>query len=115
MDWKTEWRKLAWLLAGFLACFWLPVGHARVDVALLAALSLVRWYAQEHVLLCLVPALFIAGAIGVFVSQGAVMRYFGPKANKLLAYGVASVWPARLTRFSTPPRADPIAPRMSRI
>ena len=91
MDWKTEWRKLAWLLAGFLACFWLPVGHARFDAALLAALSLVRWYAQEHVLLCLVPALFIAGAIGVFVSQGAVMRYFGPKANKLLAYGVASV------------------------
>lgn len=91
MDWKSEWKKLAWLMAGFLACFYLPVGHARFDTAVLEALKLVRWYAQEHVLLCLVPAFFIAGAIGVFVSQSAVMKYFGPKANKLLAYGVASV------------------------
>jgi uncharacterized membrane protein YraQ (UPF0718 family) len=51
----------------------------------------VKWYAQEHVLLCLIPAFFIAGAIGVFVSQASVMKYLGPKANKWLAYGVASV------------------------
>ena len=55
------------------------------------ALYLVRWYAQEHVLLCLIPAFFIAGAIAVFISQDAVMKYLGPKANKVLAYGVASV------------------------
>ncbi|MEI7901632.1 MAG: permease [bacterium] len=91
MDWKKEWKKLAWILAGFLACFYLPVGHVRFDRAVLEAMKLLRWYAQEHVLLCLVPAFFIAGAIGVFVSQSAVMKYFGPKANKLLAYGVASV------------------------
>jgi len=91
MDLKAESRKMAWLAAGFLACFYLPVGHARFDAAVLEAMKLVRWYAREHVLLCLVPAFFIAGAIGVFVSQNAVMRYFGPKANKLLAYGVASV------------------------
>ncbi len=91
MDWKSEWKKLAWIVAGFLACFYLPVGVARFDHALLEAAHLVKWYAQEHVLLCLIPAFFIAGAIGVFVSQAAVMKYLGPKANKLVAYGVASV------------------------
>jgi uncharacterized membrane protein YraQ (UPF0718 family) len=55
------------------------------------SLHLVKWYAQEHVLLCLVPAFFIAGAIGAFVSQASVMKYLGAGANKVLAYGVASV------------------------
>jgi len=91
MDLKTEWKKLAWIVAGFLACFYLPVGGARFDHALLEAMHLVKWYAREHVLLCLVPAFFIAGAIGVFVSQAAVMKYLGPSAKKVLAYGVASV------------------------
>ncbi len=91
MDWKSEWKKLAWIIAGFLLCFYLPVGNARFDRAVLEAAHLVRWYAQEHVLLCLIPAFFIAGAIGVFVSQTAVMKYLGPSAKKLLAYGVASV------------------------
>ncbi len=91
MDWKVEWKKLVWIVAGFLACFYLPVGVARFDHAVLEAAHLVKWYAQEHVLLCLVPAFFIAGAIGVFVSQAAVMKYLGPSAKKVLAYGVASV------------------------
>jgi uncharacterized membrane protein YraQ (UPF0718 family) len=90
IDWREEWKKLAWIAAIFLACFYLPVGSPRFDNALLEAFYLVKWYAQEHVLLCLVPAFFIAGAIGVFVSQASVMRYLGPKANKVLAYGVAS-------------------------
>ncbi len=51
----------------------------------------VRWYAQEHVLLCLIPAFFIAGAIAVFISQDSVMKYLGTNANKVLAYSVASV------------------------
>ncbi|HMP75003.1 MAG TPA: permease [Kiritimatiellia bacterium] len=79
------------LLAGFLAAYFMPIESARLQGALIEALRLVKWYAQEHVLLCLVPAFFIAGAIGVFISQNAVMKYFGHKANKLLAYGVASV------------------------
>jgi len=91
MEWRTEWRPLAWITAVFLACFWLPVGSGRFDGAMLEALHLVKWYAREHVLLCLVPAFFIAGAIGVFVSQAAVMKYLGPRAKKALAYGVASV------------------------
>ena len=91
MEWKTEWRPLAWIVAVFLACLWLPVGTDRFDAAILEAFHLVQWYAREHLLLCLVPAFFIAGAIGVFVSQAAVMRYLGPRAKKVLAYGVASV------------------------
>ena len=56
-----------------------------------AALELIKWYAQEHVLLCLIPAFFIAGAVGVFVSRDSVMKYLGANAPKALAYGVASV------------------------
>jgi len=48
-------------------------------------------YARKHVLTCLIPAFFIAGAIAVFISQGAVLKYFGPKAKKILSYSVASV------------------------
>lgn len=91
MNWKTEWKYLAWIIVVFIGCFYLPVGYPRFDNAMLEAFHLVKWYAQEHVLLCLVPAFFIAGAIGVFVSQASVMKYLGPGANKVLAYGVASV------------------------
>ena len=91
MNWKSEWKKLALILAVFLACFYMPVGRERFDRAIMESLHLVKWYAQEHVLLCLVPAFFIAGGIAVFVSQASVMKYLGPKANKVLAYGVASV------------------------
>ncbi len=86
-----EWRKFLYILAAFLACFYLPVEDLRFTNAIFEALALVKWYAREHVLLCLVPAFFIAGAISVFVSQASVLRYFGPKANKFLAYSVASV------------------------
>jgi len=91
VNWKTEWKKLAAIIVVFLACFYLPVGVGRFDNAVTESLHLVKWYAQEHVLLCLVPAFFIAGAISVFVSQASVMKYLGARANKVLAYGVASV------------------------
>lgn len=91
MDWKKEWKTAAVLIVGFLACFYLPVGNQRFDNALMESIHLVKWYAQEHVLLCLIPAFFIAGAISVFVSQASVMKYLGAKANKVLAYAVASV------------------------
>ncbi|MGD8868746.1 MAG: permease [Gemmatimonadales bacterium] len=83
------------MAAVFLLCFYLPVewlhGLARFETPIWEALYLVRWYAQQHVILCLVPAFFIAGAIAVFVSQASVLRYLGAGANKVLAYGVASV------------------------
>jgi len=91
MNWHTEWKKLAWIAGLFLLLFYLPVGWERFDHAVLEALHLTKWYAREHVLLCLIPAFFIAGAIGVFVSQASVMKYLGAGANPLLAYGVASV------------------------
>jgi uncharacterized membrane protein YraQ (UPF0718 family) len=88
--WKHQWRWLLALTGLFALCFWLPVGTPRFDSAFLASLKQVKSYAREHVLLCLVPALFIAGAVGVFVNQAAVMRYLGPAAKKSIAYVVAS-------------------------
>jgi hypothetical protein len=83
--------KLALILAVFAACWFLPLGSDSLWSPIHASLSLVKWYAQEHVLLCLIPAFFIAGAISVFVSQGAVMKYLGPQAKKVVAYPVAAV------------------------
>lgn len=91
MNWRSEGKILLLFITVFLVCFYLPAGHPRFDGAVLEAFHLIQWYAREHVILCLIPAFFIAGAIAVFVSQGAVMRYLGPSANKALAYGVASV------------------------
>lgn len=91
MNWKEEWKPLALIAGAFLVCFYLPVGSQRFDNAVMESLYLVKWYAREHVLLCLIPAFFIAGAISVFVSQTSVMKYLGARANKVVAYGVASV------------------------
>lgn len=87
----NERKKLLIMIAAFLACFYLPVELLPFRNPVFEALALVRWYARKHVLLCLVPAFFIAGAISVFVSQASVIKYFGAKANKFLAYSVASV------------------------
>ena len=86
-----ETTKLALILVAFLAIWFMPIDSARFTGAVLESLSLVRWYAREHVLLCLIPAFFIAGAISVFVSQGSVMKYLGPQAKKIVAYPVAAV------------------------
>jgi len=91
VDIRAEWKKLAWMTGLFLLFFWLPVNQERFVNGVQESLQLSRWYAREHVLLCLVPAFFIAGAIGVFISQASVMKYLGARANKVLAYGVASV------------------------
>jgi uncharacterized membrane protein YraQ (UPF0718 family) len=87
---KEQWKLLLMIVA-FLGCFYLPVEMLPFRNPLFEALALVKWYAREHVLLCLVPAFLIAGAISVFVSQASVIKYFGSKANKFLSYGVASV------------------------
>jgi len=88
---KSEWKKFMLIVAVFLATYYIPFDHPRVQGALLGAFYMLQDYAQKHVLFCLVPAFFIAGGISVFVSQASVMKYFGPKANKILSYGVASV------------------------
>ncbi|MBN1620697.1 permease [candidate division WOR-3 bacterium] len=88
---RKEIKLFLFLAAAFSLFYLLPVSNQRFQSAVLQAFILARWYAREHVLLCLVPAFFIAGAIAVFISQNAVLKYFGAKANKLLSYGVASV------------------------
>jgi len=90
MDWKKEYRPLLYIVGVFLALFFLPIESVRLQGAIVEAFALAKWYAREHVILCLIPAFFIAGAITVFVSQNAVMKYLGPTANKVVAYGVAS-------------------------
>jgi len=91
VDWKSEWKPLGAILALFGVFYFLPVGNGRFDNALLEGLSLARWYAREHVILCLVPAFFIAGAISVFVRQDAVMKYLGGGASPWVSYPVASI------------------------
>ena len=83
--------KLGLITVVFLIAYFLPLQHPRVQSAIRDMFLMLQDYAQKHVLFCLVPAFFIAGAIAVFISQAAVMRYFGPAANRILAYGVASV------------------------
>ncbi len=91
MNWKKEWLPLTAMVAVFIGFYFIPFDSLRVANPIKEGLLLTQWYAREHVLLCLVPAFFIAGAISVFVSQGSVMRYLGPGANRFLAYGVASI------------------------
>ncbi|NLA49435.1 MAG: hypothetical protein GX876_08240, partial [Bacteroidales bacterium] len=91
MDTKKEFKILLWIAVVFSVVFFLPVGNETFMTAIAATLDLAKWYAQEHVVLCLLPAFFIAGVISVFVSQGAVLKYFGANAKKWLAYSIASV------------------------
>jgi len=88
---SSEFKWLSAIISLFLLVFFMPVGTARFDNAILEGLALLHGYAREHVILCLVPAFFIAGAIAVFINQNAVMKYLGPTANKMIAYGVAAV------------------------
>lgn len=86
-----ERTKLLVIVGAFLTAYFLPIEQARVQGAFLEGLFLLKDYARQHVLLCLVPAFFIAGAISHFVRQGAVMRYLGASAPRPVAYGVSSV------------------------
>ena len=88
---RHELKIFGLLAVVFTAVYFLPVGQPRFDGAVTEALELTKWYAREHVVLCLLPAFWIAGAIAAFVSQASVMRFLGPKAPKPLAYGVGSV------------------------
>lgn len=82
---------LVTMLAIFLVIYFIPAGTERFDNAVLEAVYLTNWYAREHVVLCLLPAFLIAGAMAVYISQGAVMRHLGPQASKPVAFGVASL------------------------
>ncbi|MHC4155672.1 MAG: permease [Planctomycetota bacterium] len=91
MNWKTELKIFAALAGVFLVAYALPLGNPKIQQAIQESFRLLQWYARNHTLACVVPALFIAGAIITFLSQASVVRYLGAKANPVLAYGVASV------------------------
>ncbi len=91
MDTKKELKTLFWIIAVFTAVFFLPLDSERFTTAVNATLDLAKWYAREHIVLCLLPAFFIAGVIAVFVSQGSVLKYFGANAKKWISYTVAAV------------------------
>ena len=91
METKKELKILLWMVVIFAGVFFLPLGSERFMTAIDATLDLAKWYAQEHVVMCLLPAFFIAGVIAVFISQGAVLKYFGANAKKWLSYTVAAV------------------------
>jgi uncharacterized membrane protein YraQ (UPF0718 family) len=91
MDSKKEIKILIWIIVVFAFAFFLPLESTRFNTAIAATLDLVKWYAREHVILCLLPAFFIAGVIAVFVSQGSVLKYFGANAKKWLSYSVAAI------------------------
>ncbi|UCG92176.1 MAG: permease [candidate division WOR-3 bacterium] len=83
--------KLFLFIVVFLVLYFAPFERAHLQRAILEAFFMLQEYAREHVLFCLIPAFFIAGAISIFISKEAVIKYFGAKANKILAYGIASV------------------------
>jgi uncharacterized membrane protein YraQ (UPF0718 family) len=86
-----EWQKLAFVVLVFIGAYLIPWGSPIIRQSGLEAFLMLQEYAREHVLTCLVPAFFIAGAIAVFVSQTAVLKYFGAQARKILSYSVASI------------------------
>ena len=86
-----EWKKFAWIVGIFLSAYFLPLGNPKVEKSIMEAFGLLQWYAIHHTLACVVPAMFIAGAISTFLSETAVMRYLGPQSKRITAYGVASV------------------------
>lgn len=91
MDKQKEFKILGAILFVFLGFFFLPLQSETFQTALWATLDLAKWYAQEHVILCLLPAFFIAGVIAVFISQGSVVKYFGANAKKWVSYSIAAV------------------------
>lgn len=88
---NKEWKIFFWLIGGFLVIYFLPFDTKLVSQALINGFTLLHEYARDHVLLCLVPAFFIAGAITVFVKKDAVLKLLGPKTNKWISYPIASI------------------------
>jgi len=86
-----ELKIFAGIASIFLLIYFAPLGNPQVQAAILESFHMLQEYAREHVLFCLIPAFFIAGAMENFISRQSVMKYLGPKAKRWLAYAVASV------------------------
>jgi uncharacterized membrane protein YraQ (UPF0718 family) len=90
-SWRKELQILGWMTAVFLVAYFLPLSNAKVRDAIQEAFKLLQWYVRNHTLACVVPAMFIAGAVTTFLSKEMVLRHLGPTSSKPKAYGVASV------------------------
>lgn len=90
MDWKGQYKSFLWITGFFIFIYFMPIEEETFKNAIIEAFTLTKWYVQEHVLLCLIPAFFIAGSISVFLSQGSIIKYFGGNAKMWIAYLVAS-------------------------
>src|SRR3972149_11499482 len=88
---KREWGIFLGLAAVFLVAYFLNLSDPRIQAAIMESFRMLQWYARNHTLACVVPAMFIAGGIATFLSKEAVLRHLWPKANKVEAYSVASV------------------------
>ncbi len=88
---RSEWKALLLIVGGFLALYFMPMDSALFTGAILSGFQLLNEYAREHVLTCLLPAFFIAGAIAVLVRKDIVMRYLGSQAHKAVSYSLAAV------------------------
>lgn len=86
-----QWKIFAAFLAIFAVAYALPLSNPKVTNAIVEAFKMLQWYARNHTLACVLPALFIAGAVITFLSKEAVLRHLGPKSGKVMAYTVASV------------------------
>ena len=84
-------KKLLLYVITFLLIYFIPFTKEIVQQAINEAFAMMQYYAREHVLTCLIPAFFIAGAIANFISQQSVIKYFGSQAKKWVSYSVASV------------------------
>jgi len=88
---NKEWKILAWIIGIFAVFYYVPYGAEWFNNSVVSGVNLLNDYAKQHVLTCLVPALFIAGAIGVFIKKDKVLKYMGADAKKYISYGIASV------------------------
>ena len=88
---RKEYHLMFWIVITFSILYFVPTNSSWFQNSILSAFSLLNDYAQKHVLTCLVPALFIAGAISVFVKKDAVLKYLGHKSKKIVSYSIASV------------------------
>jgi len=88
---KKDWNFLIWLVILFGILFFVPTNAEWFKTSIFSAFNLLHDYAQKHVLTCLIPALFIAGAISVFIKKDAVLKYLGANSKKVVSYSIASV------------------------
>nr|WP_041606093.1 permease [Halothermothrix orenii] len=87
----TRLKKFILYVTIFMMAYFVPFHNLKIQEAIVESFLMLQEYAREHVLFCLIPAFFIAGAIANFISQQAVIKYFGSQAKKWVSYTVASV------------------------